>query len=112
MGVGARTSAAWSHKVVSVSCPTAEITGIAEPGENPHVTAAREVKEETGVDAEAVAIIGTITLLIGLAAAVTAYFTQETYRIHMNDLGDRNAVPVPLEEYHRIRTSGMDESVR
>jgi MFS family permease len=55
--------------------------------------------------------VGTITLVIGLAAAVTAYFTQETYRIHMNDLGDRNAVPVPLEEYHRIRTTGVDEPV-
>lgn len=37
------------------------VTGIAEPGENPHVTAAREVKEEAGVDAEAVTIIGTGT---------------------------------------------------
>jgi MFS family permease len=55
--------------------------------------------------------VGTITLVIGLAAAVTAYFTQETYRIHMNDLGNRNAVPVPLEEYHRIRTTGVDEPV-
>lgn len=37
------------------------VPGIAEPGENPHVTASREVKEEAGVDAEAVAIIGTGT---------------------------------------------------
>jgi hypothetical protein len=55
--------------------------------------------------------VGTITLVIGIAAAVTAYFTQETYRIHMNDLGNPNAVPVPLEEYHRIRTTGVDEAV-
>ena len=41
----------------------------------------------------------------------TAYFTQETYRIHMNDLGNPNAVPVPLDEYHRIRTTGVDEPV-
>ena len=40
-----------------------------------------------------------------------AYFTQETYRIHMNDLGNPNAVPVPLDEYHRIRTTGVDEAV-
>jgi hypothetical protein len=56
--------------------------------------------------------VGTITLVIGILAAVVAYFTQETYRIHMNDLGDRNAVPVPLAEYHRIRTTGVDEPVR
>ena len=47
--------------------------------------------------------VGTITLVIGVLAAVTAYFTQETYRIHMNDLGNPNAVPVPLEEYNRLR---------
>ena len=30
VGVGARRSLAWSIRVVSVSCPTAEISGIAE----------------------------------------------------------------------------------
>ena len=47
--------------------------------------------------------VGTITLAIGIIAAIVAYFTQETYRIHMNDLGDPNARPVPLEEYNRLR---------
>ena len=51
--------------------------------------------------------VGTITLAIGILAAVVAYFTQETYRIHMNDLGDPNAVPVPQEEYDRIRTAAV-----
>jgi hypothetical protein len=55
--------------------------------------------------------VGTITLGIGILASVVAYFTQETYRIHMNDLGNPNAVPVPLDEYHRIRTTGVDEPV-
>lgn len=55
--------------------------------------------------------VGTITLAIGILAAVVAHFTQETYRIHMDDLGNPNAVPVPLEEYHRIRTTGVDEAV-
>jgi MFS family permease len=64
-----------------------------------------------GAQMDVVWTVGTITLLIGIAAAVTAYFTQETYRIHMNDLGNPNAVPVPLEEYHRIRTTGVDEPV-
>ena len=47
----------------------------------------------------------------GSSRPIVAYFTQETYRIHMNDLGNPNAVPVPLEEYHRIRTTGVDEPV-
>jgi MFS family permease len=51
--------------------------------------------------------VGTITLAIGILAAVVAYFTQETYRIHMNDLGNPNAVPVPQEEYDRIRTAAV-----
>jgi len=55
--------------------------------------------------------VGSITLGIGILAAIVAYFTQETYRIHMNDLGNPNAVPVPLDEYHRIRTTGVDEAV-
>ena len=55
--------------------------------------------------ADVVFTVGSIVLGICIAAAVTAYYTQETYRIHMNDLGNANAVPVPLDEYNRIRTS-------
>ena len=29
----------------------------------------------------------------------------------MNDLGNPDAQPVPREEYHRIRTTGVDEPV-
>ncbi|MDK8545155.1 NUDIX domain-containing protein [Corynebacterium pseudodiphtheriticum] len=35
------------------------IGGICEPGEQPHATAVREVKEETGLDIEPVALLGT-----------------------------------------------------
>lgn len=34
------------------------VTGICEPGEEPHVAAVREVKEETGIDARVEALIG------------------------------------------------------
>ena len=51
--------------------------------------------------------VGTITLVIGVLAAVVAYFTQETYRIHLNDLGDPNAQPVPQDEYERLRASAV-----
>ena len=31
--------------------------------------------------------------------------------MHMNDLGKKNAVPVPKEEYDRIRKTGVDVPV-
>ncbi len=34
------------------------VCGIAEPGEEPHVTAVREVKEETGLEAQVEALLG------------------------------------------------------
>lgn len=34
------------------------VSGICEPGEDPHVTAVREVKEETDIDARAEALLG------------------------------------------------------
>ena len=32
---------------------------------------------------------------------------RETYRIHMNDLGKKDAVPVPKEEYDRLREQSL-----
>jgi len=48
-------------------------------------------------------IVGTFTLGCAIIAAVAAYSARETYRIHLNDLGTKDAVPVPVEEYERIR---------
>jgi Na+/melibiose symporter-like transporter len=47
--------------------------------------------------------IGTVTLCITILAAIAAYSARETYRIHMNDLGKPDAVPVPKPEYDRLR---------
>jgi MFS family permease len=47
--------------------------------------------------------IGTITLVITIVAAIAAWTARETYRVHMNDLGDPNAQPVPKPEYDRLR---------
>jgi MFS family permease len=47
--------------------------------------------------------IGSITLVITIIAAIAAWSARETYRTHMNDLGDPNAVPVPEQEYERLR---------
>ncbi|MGJ7507440.1 MFS transporter [Variovorax sp. GT1P44] len=51
--------------------------------------------------------IGCITLAICIVAAISAWTARETYRVHLNDLGDKNAVPVPKAEYDRIREQAM-----
>jgi MFS family permease len=50
-------------------------------------------------------IVGSVTLACGIIAAISAWSAPETYRIHLNDLGTPDAVPVPVEEYERIRAS-------
>jgi MFS family permease len=55
--------------------------------------------------------IGAITFAVTVVAAVAAWSARETYRIHLNDLGEPNAVPVDKEVYDRMRaqaTSGSD----
>jgi MFS family permease len=47
--------------------------------------------------------VGAITLGICAIAAIAAFTARETYRVHLNDLGNRDAVPVPKDEYERMR---------
>jgi MFS family permease len=47
--------------------------------------------------------IGAITFGITIVAAIAALSARETYRIHLNDLGNRDAIPVPKQEYDRMR---------
>jgi len=47
--------------------------------------------------------IGSITLVICCVAAIAAWSARETYRTHLNDLGDPNAAPVPKDEYDQLR---------
>ncbi len=51
--------------------------------------------------------IGAITFGICAIAAIAAYTARETYRVHLNDLGDRDAVPVPKGDYNRLRATTM-----
>jgi MFS family permease len=51
--------------------------------------------------------IGALTFGICVVAAIAAFTTRETYRIHLNDLGDPNAVPVPKGDYDRLRAETM-----
>jgi MFS family permease len=48
-------------------------------------------------------IVGSWTFAIGIIAAIAAFSARETYRVHLDDLGRRNAPVVPREEYERIR---------
>jgi MFS family permease len=50
-------------------------------------------------------IVGSFTLGCAIIAAVACYSAPETFRIHLNDLGTKEARPVPAEEYERIRAS-------
>ncbi len=47
--------------------------------------------------------VASIAFAVTIVAALAAYSARETYRIHMNDLGDPDAVPVPQPEYEQLR---------
>jgi MFS family permease len=47
--------------------------------------------------------IGAITFGVTAIAAVAAMSARETYRIHLNDLGQKGAVPVNKQDYDRMR---------
>jgi MFS family permease len=51
--------------------------------------------------------IGCWTFGITVIAALSAWSARETYRIHLNDLGEPGAVPVPKPEYDRMRAQTM-----
>jgi MFS family permease len=51
--------------------------------------------------------IGSITFGITVICAAAAWSARETYRIHLNDLGERTAVPVPKNDYDRMREQSL-----
>jgi len=54
--------------------------------------------------------IGAITFAITAVAAIAAWSARETYRIHLNDLGDPHAVPVPKAEYDQMRAQTIADA--
>jgi len=48
-------------------------------------------------------IVGSITFGVTVLAATAAFSARETYRIPLQDLGDRHGVPMDKEEYERRR---------
>ena len=63
------------------------------------------------IESSVVWTVGSITLALAVIAAISAFSARETFRVHMNDLGSKDAVPVPKAEYDRIRATGVDEPV-
>jgi MFS family permease len=51
--------------------------------------------------------VGAIAFGIIAIAAIAAFSARETYRVLLNDLGHRDAVPVPKPEYDRLRESAV-----
>ena len=55
-------------------------------------------------------MIGSITLAICIIVAIAAWTARETYRVKMEDLGNKNAVPVPKQEYDRLREQAVSSA--
>jgi MFS family permease len=55
-------------------------------------------------------IVGSITMAATVLAALAAFTARETYRVHMHDLGNPDAVPVPKAEYDRMRGQSVASS--
>lgn len=63
------------------------------------------------IEMDVVWTVGSITFGLAIIAAIAAFSDRETFRVHMNDLGNKDAVPVPKEEYDRIRSTRTDQPV-
>jgi MFS family permease len=53
--------------------------------------------------------VGALAFAITIISAIAAWSARETYRFHLNDLGDPNAVPVDKREYDRLRGETLAE---
>jgi MFS family permease len=51
--------------------------------------------------------IGALAFGITVISALAALSARETYRIHLNDLGDSSAVPVNQKDYDRLRAQSL-----
>jgi MFS family permease len=53
--------------------------------------------------------VGALAFAVTIISAIAAWSARETYRFHLNDLGDPNAVPVDKPEYDRLRGETLAE---
>lgn len=49
-------------------------------------------------------MVGGIAFAVTVVAAIAALSARETYRVRMSDLGQPDAVPMPEQEYNRLRS--------
>ncbi|MGO4390845.1 MFS transporter [Variovorax sp. M-6] len=54
--------------------------------------------------------IGALTFGITIISALAVLSARETYRVHMNDLGNPDAVPVPKPDYERMRAKTLADA--
>ena len=59
------------------------------------------------IDLHVVWVVGSITFGLAIIAAIAAFSARETFRIHLDDLGKKDAQPIPREEYDRLRAAGV-----
>jgi len=52
-------------------------------------------------------LVGGIAFAVTVIAALAAWSARETYRVHINDLGQRDAEPVALPQYLNLRAQAM-----
>ena len=55
-------------------------------------------------------IIGSLTFILALIAALAAWSARETYRLRLHDLGNANAVPMEKSEYDKLRNQAIDNA--
>jgi MFS family permease len=53
--------------------------------------------------------VGAFAFAVTIISAIAAWSARETYRVHLNDLGDPDAVPVDKAEYERLRGETLAE---
>jgi hypothetical protein len=51
--------------------------------------------------------VGAIAFGITVVAALAAMSARETFRVHLNDLGDPRAIPIAKPEYDRMRAQTL-----
>ena len=55
-------------------------------------------------------IVGSLAFGVTIIAAIAAWTARETYRVHLNDLGESGAPPVDKAEYDRLRRASLTAS--
>jgi MFS family permease len=51
--------------------------------------------------------VGALAFGVTVIASIAAWSARETYRVHLNDLGDAGATPVDRSEYDRLRQQSI-----